>query len=180
MNMPTTRTLSRLLAGVGVSVAMIATPLVAGGAAAASPAHNAGQKSSAPSSCRPGNYQGTVTTDRSTAGTLHYRVTLEAAPGTSGCLLQGSPKDVTFPQGESQAGVDPTSAGGQHMPVVFGPHHPVHFAITTPNTGGAPVDGAEFTLNAPGGEIPGAGAATATDPMRVDQGTLVGPVQPGV
>jgi hypothetical protein len=113
-------------------------------------------------------------------GSRHYRVTLTAAPGYANCVLEGSPRDVVFSQGAGPAGVSATPYGDQHTRVTFGPGHPVHFDIQTPNTpGGAPVDGASFTLSAPGGVIPGTGAAAAQVQMQVDRGTQIGPIQAG-
>ena len=165
---------TRALAAVSVSAAAVLAPLAMAGTATAATSH------SAPSACRPANYQGKIVQDDPTAGVRHYRVTLTAAPGYENCTLQGSPKDVVFAQGAGPAGVDSSPVGDQGTKVTFGPGHPVHFDIATPNTpGGAPVTGASFTLSAPGGVIPGSGAADATAPMQVDKGTTIGPVQAG-
>jgi hypothetical protein len=177
--MSTTGFLRRVLLAGGVGAAAVVVPLVAAGSAGAAPAPGAAH-SSAPSSCRPANYQGTITLDHPSMGSRHYRVTLTAAAGYANCTLQGSPRDVLFSQGAGPAGVSATPYGDQHSPVTFGPGHPVHFDIQTPNTpGGALVDGASFTLAAPGGVIPGTGVASAQDQMRVDQGTQIGPVLAG-
>lgn len=179
MTMSTTCTLRRVLAAAGVTAAAVITPLAAAGSATAAPVQSAAH-APAPSSCRPANYQGTITLDRSTMGSRHYRVTLTAAPGYENCTLQGFPRDVVFSQGAGPAGVNATPYGDQHTPVTFGPGHPVYFDIQTPDTpGGAPVDGASFTLSAPGGVIPGTGVAAAQGPVQVDRGTRIGPIQAG-
>jgi hypothetical protein len=175
MTMSTTGTLRRVMTAAGVTAAAVVTPLVAAGSATAASAH-----APAPSSCRPANYQGTITLDHPSMGSRHYRVTLTAAHGYANCTLEGSPRDVVFSQGAGPAGVNATPYGDQHQRVTFGPGHPVHFDVQTPNTpGGAPVDGASFTLSAPGGVIPGTGFADTQVAMAVDQGTQIGPVLAG-
>lgn len=175
MTKSTMYTPRRVLAAAGVTAIAAAIPLTLATSATAAPSHYP-----APSSCRPANYRATITADHPSMGSRHYRVTLRAAAGYANCTLQGSPQDVVFSQGAGPAGVDSTPYGDQTTPVTFGPGHPVHFDIQTPNTpGGAPVDGASFTLSAPGGVIPGTGAAGARTPMQVDKGTQIGPVRPG-
>lgn len=179
MIMSTTRTLPRVLAAAGVTATAVLAPLAMAGSASAAQIYTAAQ-APAPSSCRPANYRGTITLDKPSMGSRHYRVTLTAAPGYANCTLQGSPSEVVFAQGAGPAGVNATPEGDQHTPVIFGPGHPVHFDIQTPDTpGGAPVTGASFSLTAPGGAIPGSGVAAAQTPMQVDKGTHIGPVQAG-
>lgn len=175
-----TRTLPRVLAAAGVATAAVLAPIVTAGAATAAPAHSS-THTTAPSACRPANYQGTITSDQATAGARHYRVTLRAASGYANCTLQGFPRGMTFSQGKGKAGISATHEPGQNSSAVtFGPGHPVHFDIKTPNTpGGAPVDGGSFTLPAPGGVIPGHGIAEAATPMQLDTGTQIGTIQPG-
>ncbi|HVX42458.1 MAG TPA: DUF4232 domain-containing protein [Mycobacteriales bacterium] len=175
MTKSTMYTPRRVLAAAGVTAIAAAIPLTVAASADAAPNHN-----SAPSSCRPANYRAVITNDHPSMGNRHYRVTLRAAAGYANCTLQGSPQQVIFAQGAGPAGVNSTPYGDQSTRVTFGPGHPVHFDIQTPNTpGGAPVTGASFTLSAPGGVIPGTGVAGTTVPMQVDKGTQIGPIQPG-
>jgi hypothetical protein len=175
----TNRALTRVLTTVGVTAAAVLAPLAVTGTASAAPMHTSTAKSSAPSACRPANYKGSIKLGPSSMGARHYRVTLKAAPGYENCTLQGFPAHVRFSQGKSEAGVSTSHETGQRTaPVTFGPGHPVHFDIKTPNTpGGAPVDGASFLLPAHGGIIPGAGLAQGR--MQIGRGTQVGAIQPG-
>ncbi|WP_031470286.1 DUF4232 domain-containing protein [Sciscionella sediminilitoris] len=171
----TTAFARRAIAATSLTAAAVLSPFAADAVAATAPGH-AGTP--APSSCRPANYQANIKTDHPSAGQRHYRVTLTAAPGYAPCTLQGSPQDLIFSQGAGPAGVSATTYGDQRTPVTFGPGNPVHFDISTPDTpGGAPVDGVSFTLGAPGGVIPGTGAAQGG--MEVDKGTQVGPIEAG-
>lgn len=168
----TTRTIARTIAAVTVA----ATCAVGtAGAAAAAPAAPAGDP--APSACRGANQTGVVTPAPSSAGHVHYRVVLTAAPGTSPCLLQGSPTDVGFSLNGSPRAVEATPYGDQTTPVAFGPGAPVAFDIRVPS-GDGPANANEvtFTLRAPDGEIPG--FAGANGPLGVDAGTQIGPVEP--
>lgn len=136
------------------------------------------QDSSAPSACRPANHKATIKPDDSSAGHLHYRVTLTAGSKTSDCKLAGSPSDVKFYNGSSLKGVTAKPTGEKGQTVRFGPGHPAHFDIQVPNQGGgAPADRATFTLNAPGGTIPGSSEADGA--FKVDAGTQIGPIQSG-
>lgn len=134
----------------------------------------------APSSCRPANHRGAITTDQPSAGHRHYRVTLTAAPGYPPCKLAGIPgKVIFFSGGGAPLGVDarPAQAAAAH-PVTFGPGHPVHFDIQVPDTpGGATAGRITFTLPAPGGPIPG--EKDASGYLEVDAGTQIGPIQAG-
>ncbi|MFE3825708.1 DUF4232 domain-containing protein [Streptomyces sp. NPDC059092] len=145
------------------------------GVAQASPATGG---SVAPSACRPANHTAKITQADNTAGHRHYRVTLTAPSGYEPCELAGSPTDVRFSDHGSDSGVTAGSYGSQGTVVTFGPGHPVHFDIQVPNTGGgAAADEASFTLQAPGGRIPG--TSFAEGGLTVAAGTLVGPVQRG-
>lgn len=108
------------------------------------------------SACRPANHTATITRADNTAGHSHYRVTLTAPRGYEPCELAGSPTDARFLNHGADSGITPGGYGDQGVPVTFGPGHPVHFDIQVPSSGrGAPADEAAFTLQAPGGEIPG-------------------------
>ncbi|CCB72615.1 DUF4232 domain-containing protein [Streptantibioticus cattleyicolor] len=132
----------------------------------------------APSACRPANHTAKVTVDRPSAGHRHYRVTLTAARGYEPCQLAGSPTGVRFYHHGALDGVTAGHYGQQNKKVTFGPGHPVHFDIQVPNSpGGARAERTTFTLKAPGGVIPG--ESSASGPLTVDFGTVVGPVQPG-
>lgn len=132
----------------------------------------------APSACRPANHLAKITQDRSGAGYLHFRVTLTAAKGYAACRLAGSPADVAFAHHGTPLGITAGRYGGQRAVVSFGPGRPVHFDVRVPDRGrSTPADEVSFTLRAPGGEIPGASAATGR--FRVAPGTAVGPVRPG-
>lgn len=166
------RTTARAVAAVTVAAACV---VGTAGAAVAAPA--APGTDPAPSSCRPANYRGIVTEGPASAGHRHYRVVLTAAPGTSPCVLQGSPAGVGFNLNGSPRAVEATPYGEQTTPVAFGPLAPVAFDIQVPNSPGpANANQVTFTLQAPGGQIPGDGAADG--PLGVDGGTQVGPVGP--
>ena len=175
---------ARGLAGVLV----VAAATTAGLGILAGPAYGANPKptltsalaaADAPSSCRPANHRAVINPDERSAGHRHYRVVLTAAPGYADCTLAGAPTDVIFHSaGGAPLGVQSTPASGQAQPVTFGPGRPVHFDIQVPNTpGGARAGSVTFTLPAPGGVIPG--EQEAGGPMEVDNGTQIGPIQPG-
>ncbi|MGW7577290.1 DUF4232 domain-containing protein [Streptomyces sp. NPDC054765] len=170
---------TRKIAVTAAAVAVLAG--VAGGAAAQASAPAGAATVSAdkaPSACRPANHTAKITVGPATAGHLHYRVTLTAAPGYEPCRLAGSPTDVRFYHHGSLNGVTAGRYGPQGTVVTFGPGHPVHFDIQVPHSaGGAPADEATFTLKAPDGVIPG--ESTAYGPLTVDAGTVLGPVRPG-
>ena len=175
----TTRTTVRTLLAAGIAAAAALSPLAVGTAAAAPAAQQATpQGAPMPSSCRPANNRAVIAADHPSAGHRHYRVTITAAPGYEPCVLAGSPTDVQFRQGTGYAAVTATPYGPQDRAVTFGPGHPVHFDIQVPNTpGGARSQGIDYTLRAPGGEIPGSQSADGY--LEVDAGTRIGPVQPG-
>lgn len=164
---------------VTVAATALAGAAGVGVAQASASAHTSGAVTAdAPSSCRPANHRAKITQDTNSAGHRHYRVTLTAAPGYGNCTLAGSPTDVQFYNGSSLDGVTAKAYGSQTTAVTFGPGHPVHFDIQVPSsTTGAPADEATFTLQAPGGEIPGESAASGS--LAVDAGTQIGPVQAG-
>ncbi|MET8981910.1 DUF4232 domain-containing protein [Streptomyces sp. NPDC004539] len=158
-------------------VAAAATTLLtvgAAGAAQAAPHHAA-----APSACRPANHRATIAQDQSSAGHIHFRVTLTAPRGYSPCTLAGSPTDLRFSYRGKPLAITAGTYGDQTGAVTFGPGHPVHFDIQVPNFGETvPADEASFTLRTPGGgTIPGASFADGT--FRVATGTLIGPVLSG-
>ncbi|MFJ1748074.1 DUF4232 domain-containing protein [Streptomyces sp. NPDC088116] len=145
------------------------------GVAQASPATGG---SVAPSACRPANHTAKITEAPNSAGHRHYRVTLTAPRGYEPCELAGSPTDVRFTNNGSDSGVTAGRYGGQETVVTFGPGKPVHFDIQVPNSGrGTRANEASFTLQAPGGQIPGTSFAEGT--LNVATGTLIGPVQSG-
>ncbi|MFF7361914.1 DUF4232 domain-containing protein [Streptomyces sp. NPDC008125] len=161
-----------------ITVVLAAAVLAAGAGAGAVQASQATAGGSAPSACRPANHAATITQADSTAGHSHYRVTLTAPRGYEPCELAGSPTGARFLNHGADSGVTPRSYGGQETAVTFGPGHPVHFDIQVPSGGrGLPADEVAFTLQAPGGEIPGTSFAEGA--FRVADGTLVGPVQQG-
>ncbi|MFF5563395.1 DUF4232 domain-containing protein [Streptomyces sp. NPDC012623] len=145
------------------------------GVAQAAPAASGG---AAPSACRPANHTAKITAAPNSAGHRHYRVTLTAPSGYDPCELAGSPTDVRFSNHGSDSGVTAGRYGDQDTVVTFGPGSPVHFDIQVPNDGsGTAADEASFTLQAPGGEIPGTSFAEGT--LKVTTGTVIGPVQSG-
>lgn len=164
---PRTRRVAR--SAVALLVAAAAAPLTAGLAQAST-----ATSTDAPSSCRPANHRGVVTTDQPSAGHVHYRVTLTAAPGYAPCVLAGTPSDLVFHLGNGPLGVTAVPSGRQGAPVTFAPGQPVHFDIQVRNTPGrAPADAVTFTLpGIPGDSFAGGG-------MAVDAGTQVGPIEPG-
>ncbi|MHC5907480.1 DUF4232 domain-containing protein [Streptomyces sp. S6] len=145
------------------------------GAAQAAPLHTA----AAPSACRPANHRATIAQDNSSAGHIHFRVTLTAPRGYAPCTLAGSPTDVAFSYRGNPLAVTAGAYGDQTAAVTFGPGHPVHFDIQVPNFGQTvPADEASFTLRTPGGgTIPGASFVDGT--FRVATGTQIGPVLSG-
>lgn len=161
-----------------IAVTLAATVLagVAGaGVAQASPATGGGV---APSACRPANHTAKITEAAGSPGHRHYRVTLTAPRGYELCELAGSPTDVRFSNHGSDSRITAGRYGGQETVVPFGPDHPVHFDIQVPNSElGSPANEASFTLQAPGGQIPGTSFAEGT--LKVANGTLIGPVQRG-
>jgi hypothetical protein len=164
---PRTRRAARTAAALLVAAAT--APLTAGLAQASTTTQG-----TAPSSCRPANHRGVVTTDEPSAGHVHYRVTLTAAPGYAPCVLAGTPSDLIFRLGDGPVGVTAAPSGQSGAPVTFGPGQPVHFDIQVRNTPGrAPADAVTFALpGIPGDSVAGGG-------MAVDAGTQVGPLQPG-
>ncbi|MFE6746195.1 DUF4232 domain-containing protein [Kitasatospora purpeofusca] len=155
-----------------VAAAAVLT-VAAPGTALAAPADEA-----APSACRPANHLARIAQDRSSAGHLHFRVTLAAPAGYAPCRLAGSPTDVGFSEHGATLPVTAGSYGDQTGVVTFGPGRPVHFDIQVRNNGStSPADEASFTLHGPGGAIPGTSVAEGA--FVVSEGTLVGPVQPG-
>ncbi|CAN3977930.1 DUF4232 domain-containing protein [Kitasatospora purpeofusca] len=132
----------------------------------------------APSACRPANHLAKIAQDQSSAGHLHFRVTLTAPAGYAPCRLAGSPTDVSFSEQGATLPVTAGSYGDQTGVVTFGPGRPVHFDIQVRNNGRtSPADEASFTLRGPGGAIPGTSVAEGA--FVVSEGTLIGPVQPG-
>lgn len=149
-----------------------------GGAAQASSPTAAPAGGPAPSACRPANHIAKITAGPATSGHHHYRVTMTAARGYDPCRLAGSPTGVRFYHHGSLTKFTADRYGPQNKVVNFGPGHPVHFDIQVPDSaGGARADEAAFTLKTPDGVIPG--ESTASGPLTVGTGTLVGPVQPG-
>ncbi|MEU3077661.1 hypothetical protein [Streptomyces laurentii] len=70
------------------------------------------------------------------------------------------------------------SYGDQHTTATLAPGHPVHFDIQVPGEARQlPADEASFTLQAPGGQVPGTSFADGR--LRVAAGTLIGPVRQG-
>ncbi|MCX4681165.1 DUF4232 domain-containing protein [Streptomyces sp. NBC_01433] len=162
-----------------IAVTLAATVLAGAAAGGVAQASSATGRSVAPSACRPANHTAKITDAPSSAGHRHYRVTLTAPRGYEPCELAGSPTDVRFSDHGSDSGVTAGRYGSQETAVTFGPGHPVHFDIQVPNTGRVtPADEASFTLQAPGGQIPG--TSFAEGGFTVATGTLIGPVQRGV
>ncbi|WP_328718028.1 DUF4232 domain-containing protein [Streptomyces sp. NBC_00247] len=161
--------------GVVLAVTVLTGGAVGAGVVQASAATGRG---TAPSACRPANHTATIAPSDSSAGHRHYRVTLTAPRGYEPCELAGSPTAVRFLDHGSDSGITAGTYGDQAGAVTFGPGHPVHFDFQVPNTGPVTsVDEVSFTLQAPGGEIPGASFAEGA--FTVADGTLVGPVQQG-
>ncbi|MFB8241116.1 DUF4232 domain-containing protein [Kitasatospora purpeofusca] len=132
----------------------------------------------APSACRPANHLARIAQDQSSAGHLHFRVTLTAPAGYAPCVLAGSPTDLSFSDDGRTLPVTAGSYGDQTGAVTFGPGRPVHFDIQVRNNGRtSPADEASFTLHGPDGAIPGTSVAEGA--FVVSEGTLVGPVRPG-
>ncbi|MFC9653062.1 MULTISPECIES: DUF4232 domain-containing protein [unclassified Streptomyces] len=171
--MRTNRKIAATLAATLAATVLVGT--AGAGFAQASPATG---RSAAPSACRPANHTAKITDAPGSAGHRHYSVTLTAARGYEPCRLAGSPTDVRFSDHGSDSGIAAGRYGDQDTVVTFGPGHPVHFDIQVPNSGrGTPANEASFTLQAPGGQIPGTSFAEGT--LRVAAGTLIGPVQRG-
>ncbi|WP_424216161.1 DUF4232 domain-containing protein (plasmid) [Streptomyces sp. BI20] len=163
------------------AAALFASVLLTAGAVGTAQAASTGGAAgaSAPSACRPANHRATIVQDQSSAGHIHFRVTLTAPAGYAPCTLAGSPTDARFAYRGKAVGTAAGSYGDQGQAVTFGPGRPVHFDIQVPNLGTTrAADTAEFTLTTPGGgTIPGASGVTGT--FRVADGTRIGPVQPG-
>ncbi|MYX74495.1 DUF4232 domain-containing protein [Streptomyces sp. SID3915] len=158
--------------------AVLATAVLAGAAGTGAAQASSAAGDAAPSACRPANHLAKITDADNSAGHRHYRVTLTAPRGYAPCELAGSPTGVRFSDHGSDSGIRAGRYGDQKTAVTFGPGHPVHFDIQVPNDGrGVPVDEASFTLQAPGGEIPGTSVAEGT--LKVAAGTLIGPVRQG-
>ncbi|MCE3035342.1 MULTISPECIES: DUF4232 domain-containing protein [Streptomyces] len=158
------------------AVAALALAVTAGGGIAVAAPTTA--RSVAPSACRPANHTATIAAAPASSGHSHYRVTLTAARGYESCVLAGSPTGVRFSNHGKQTGVAAGHYGDQKTKVTFGPGHPVHFDIQVPDMHrGTASDEASFTLQAPGGEIPG--TSFAEGKFSVASGTLIGPVQRG-
>lgn len=161
-----------------IALTLAAAVLAGAAGAGVAQASSASGGSVAPSACRPANHTAKITAAANSAGHRHYRVTLTAPSGYESCELAGSPTDVRFSNGGSDSGVTAGRYGSQDTVVTFGPGQPVHFDIQVPNSGsGTAADEAAFTLQAPGGQIPGTSFAEGT--LRVASGTLIGPVQSG-
>lgn len=158
-----------------VTLAAMLLAVAAPAVAQASPATGNG---TAPSACRPANHTARITGAPASAGHHHYRVTLTAPRGYDACVLAGSPTGVRFSDHGSQTRITAGRYGGQRTAVTFGPGHPVHFDIQVPN-GARQVsaDEVSFTLQAPGGQIPGTSFAEGR--LKVAAGTLIGPVRRG-
>ncbi|QNP68221.1 DUF4232 domain-containing protein [Streptomyces roseirectus] len=157
-------------------VTAAATALLTAGAIGTAQA--APHTSTAPSACRPANHLAKIAQDQSSAGHIHFRVTLTAPRGYAPCTLAGSPTDVRFSDHGTPLAITAGRYGDQTASVTFGPGRPVHFDIQVPNFGQTvPADEASFTLRTPDGVIPGTSFAHGT--FRVATGTLIGPVQPG-
>ncbi|HEY8983966.1 MAG TPA: DUF4232 domain-containing protein [Streptomyces sp.] len=161
----------KLIAAAGTALLTVG----AAGIAQAAPHHTA----AAPSACRPANHRATIAQDNSSAGHIHFRVTLTAPRGYASCTLAGSPTDVAFSYRSTPLAITAAPYGDQTTAVTFGPGHPVHFDIQVPNFGETvPADEASFTLRTPGGgTIPGASFVNGT--FRVATGTQIGPVLSG-
>jgi hypothetical protein len=159
-----------------IAATLAATALLAATGAGVAQAASAG--SGAPSACRPANHLAKITQTASSAGHRHYRVTLTAPKGYASCTLAGSPTGAHFTEHGKSVKLTAQRYGAQSAAVTFGPGHPVHFDIQVPS--GAPAlaaDEVSFTLQAPGGEIPGLSYADGR--LRVAKGTKIGPVQRG-
>ncbi len=161
-----------------IAVTLAATVLVGAAGAGAVQASPVTGGSVTPSACRPANHTATITEVLGSSRHRQYRVTLTAPRGYEGCVLAGSPTGVRFSNHGSDSGVTAGRYGSQGTAVSFGPGRPVHFDIRVPSGApGAPADEASFTLQAPGGEIPG--TSFAEGPLKVAAGTLIGSIQPG-
>jgi hypothetical protein len=128
------------------------------------------------SACRPANQQATIHPAPGSAGHRHYTVVLSAAPGTSPCLLSGSPSDLVFSlNGSPRASEVAVPYGDQTRAVEFGPGEPVQFDVQVRSSAGpARANELEFSLHGPGGDVPG--GFLARGPIGVDAGIQVGPV----
>ncbi|MEV7723709.1 DUF4232 domain-containing protein [Streptomyces sp. NPDC087917] len=156
----------------------VAALLLAASAPAVAQASPVTATGAAPSACRPANHTAKITAAPGSAGHHHYRVTLTAASGYDPCALAGSPTDLRFSDRGAHTGITAGHYGDQRTPVSFGPGHPVHFDIQVPSDARqVPADEASFTLQAPGGQIPG--ASFAQGGLTVAAGTLIGPVMQG-
>ncbi|MFI5753981.1 DUF4232 domain-containing protein [Streptomyces sp. NPDC051569] len=161
-----------------IAVTLAATMLAGAAGAQAAQSSPATVGGAVPSACRPANHIAKITEADNTTGHRHYRVTLTAPRGYEPCTLAGSPADVRFSNHGADSGVTAGRYGVQETVVTFGPGHPVHFDIQVPSGGPARgADEASFTLQAPGGQIPGTSFAEGT--LKVADGTLIGPVQHG-
>ncbi|MFD0342180.1 DUF4232 domain-containing protein [Streptomyces sp. NPDC127117] len=156
----------------------LAAVLLAVAAPAVAQASPATESEAAPSACRPANHTAKITDAPASAGHHHYRVTLTAPRGYDPCELAGSPTDVRFSDHGSQTQLTAGRYGDQRTAVTFGPGHPVHVDIQVPNDARQfSADEASFTLQAPGGQIPGTSFAQGT--LKVAAGTLIGPMRQG-
>ncbi|MFB6979006.1 DUF4232 domain-containing protein [Streptomyces scopuliridis] len=163
---------------VTLAATLAATALTGAAGAGVALASAAAGGSAPPSACRPANHTAKITEAAGSAGHRHYRVTLTAPRGYESCELAGSPTGVRFSNHGSDSGVTAGSYGSQETVVTFGPGRPVHFDIQVPSSRpGTPADEASFTLQAPGGQIPGTSVAEGR--LKVAAGTLIGPVQRG-
>ncbi|MFD7919939.1 hypothetical protein ACFV3R_12020 [Streptomyces sp. NPDC059740] len=159
------------------ALVLAATSLVGGAGVGVAQASSA-TTGVAPSACRPANHTAKITKAPDSAGHRHYRVTLTAPRGYDPCRLAGSPTDVRFSHHGSRSSITTGRYGVQKHVVTFGPGHPVHFDIQVPGSGHAiTADEATFTLQAPGGEIPGTSFARGA--LKVTNGTRIGPVERG-
>ncbi|MFB7712433.1 DUF4232 domain-containing protein [Streptomyces sp. NPDC056105] len=156
----------------------LAAVLFAAAAPAVAQASPSTESGTAPSACRPANHTAKITEAPASAGHHHYRVTLRAPRGCDPCELAGSPNDVRFSHHGSRTRIAAGHYGDQRAAVTFGPGHPVHFDVQVPNQARqVSADEASFTLQAPGGQIPG--TSFAQGKLKVAAGTLIGPVQQG-
>ncbi|MEU8542032.1 DUF4232 domain-containing protein [Streptomyces sp. NPDC048717] len=160
------------------SVVILAAVLLAATAPAVAQASPATGRGAAPSACRPANHTAKIAEAPASAGHHHYRVTLTAPRGYDPCRLAGSPADARFLRQGKPSGITAGRYGEQGTAVTFGPGHPVHFDVQVPNDARqVPVDEMSFTLQAPGGQIPGSSFAEGR--MNIAAGTLIGPVEQG-
>jgi hypothetical protein len=153
-------------------LARIATAVTVAAAAALVPAGIASADPlPGPSACDPGHQRAWIDALPSTAEVANYTVTIMADPGTSPCVLSGTPTGVVFSLNGSPRGVDTAPTGEEGGPVLFGDGQPVVFDLHVPASDGpAQANEATFTLGGATGDF------VAYGPIGVDAGTTVGPV----